>query len=385
MSRTRILGPRLLQPPTQPSTTVGTSSDLGRRIPYWHSNNIEVDGDGILISLTFIAQETDDRKSILITPISGWDDITRAARTLIAKTVEEAYAAEERREELRRKEKESLEAALREERRRDDELHVELRLGLEVPQTDIMFKSFEIAQIEARIDQQIDSYQKRPRRRFIGTRTQEYRFARYIKDWRLKTERIGTLNYPQAARDQKIYGSLQMTVSIKSDGTVDSIEINRSSGQKVLDEAARRIVHLAAPYSAFPPDISKDTDVLSITDTWTFTRSAQLSQEEAFKQIDAQQAAAQTKQRNEYIERIRARIKRFIVLPPNLQGNPEVEIDVIQLQGGEVLSARLKRSSGISAYDSAVERAILKAQPLPSPLKPELFERELNLKFRPQE
>jgi protein TonB len=144
---------------------------------------------------------------------------------------------------------------------------------------DIVRKSFELARLEAQIDMQMESYQKRPRRRFLGARTQEYRFARYIEDWRLKVERIGTLNYPQAARDQKIYGSLQMTVSIKSDGTIDSIDINRSSGQKVLDEAARRIVHLAAPYSAFPPDISKDTDVLSITRTRTFTRSDQLSSE----------------------------------------------------------------------------------------------------------
>ena len=91
-----------------------------------------------------------------------------------------------------------------------------------------------------------------------------------------KIERVGTLNYPEAAKNQKIYGSLQLTVSIKPDGTVDAIEINRSSGQKVLDDAARRIVQLAAPYAAFPVDIAKDTDILSITRTWTFTRADQL-------------------------------------------------------------------------------------------------------------
>jgi protein TonB len=141
---------------------------------------------------------------------------------------------------------------------------------------DIMNKSLEIARLEAMIDQQMDAYQKRPRRRFIGARAQEYRFASYIEDWRLKVERVGTLNYPQAARDQKIYGRLQLTVSIKADGTVDNIEINQSSGHKVLDEAARRIVQLAAPYAAFPGSISQDTDILSITRTWTFTRSDQL-------------------------------------------------------------------------------------------------------------
>ena len=141
---------------------------------------------------------------------------------------------------------------------------------------DIMSKSLEIARLEAQISKNWDAYQKRPRRRFLGARVQEFRFARYVEDWRLKVERVGTLNYPQAARDQKIYGNLQLTVSIKADGEVDKVEINRSSGQKVLDDAALRIVRLAAPYAAFPADISKDTDILSITRTWTFARSDQL-------------------------------------------------------------------------------------------------------------
>ena len=144
---------------------------------------------------------------------------------------------------------------------------------------DLMRKSLEIARLEAQIDKNIDDYNKRPRRRFIGARTQEFRFARYIEDWRLKVERVGTFNYPQAARDQKIYGNLQLTVSIKPDGTIEKVEINRSSGQKILDEAAIRIVNLAAPYAPFPDDISKDTDILSITRTWTFARSDQFSTE----------------------------------------------------------------------------------------------------------
>lgn len=144
---------------------------------------------------------------------------------------------------------------------------------------DIMSKSLEVARLEAQISKDWDAYQKRPRRRFLGARTQEFRFARYIEDWRQKIERVGTLNYPEAAKNQKIYGTLQLTVSIKPDGTVDNIEVNRSSGQKILDDAARRIVQLAAPYAAFPADIAKDTDILSITRTWTFTRADQLSTE----------------------------------------------------------------------------------------------------------
>jgi len=92
----------------------------------------------------------------------------------------------------------------------------------------------------------------------------------------VKVERVGELNYPQAARSQGIYGSLLVTVSIKADGTLDSVEINRSSGQRILDAAALRIVHLAAPYAKFPPEIAKDTDIISITRTWIFTRSDQV-------------------------------------------------------------------------------------------------------------
>lgn len=142
--------------------------------------------------------------------------------------------------------------------------------------TDLMQRSLEIARLEAQISKEWDSYQKRPRRRFIGARTQEFRFARYIEDWRLKIERIGELNYPQSARDQKVYGSLVVTVSIKADGVLEKVEINRSSGRKVLDEAALQIVKLAAPFAPFPADISRDTDILSITRTWMFTRSDQL-------------------------------------------------------------------------------------------------------------
>jgi len=144
---------------------------------------------------------------------------------------------------------------------------------------DIMNRSFEIARLEAEISKTMDDYSKRPRRRFLGPSTQEYRFTRYIEDWRVKVERVGTQNYPQAARDQKIYGSLRLTVSIRADGSVEKVEIDRSSGKKVLDEAAIRIVNQAAPYAAFPANISKEVDILSITKTWTFTTSDQLSTE----------------------------------------------------------------------------------------------------------
>ena len=141
---------------------------------------------------------------------------------------------------------------------------------------DIVSRGMEIARLEAQIAREWESYQQRPRRRFIGARAQEYRFAAYIETWRAKIERVGELNYPQAARDQKIYGTLVVTVSIRSDGSLEAAEINRPSGQRILDAAALRIVQQAAPFASFPPDIARDTDILHITRTWIFTRSDQL-------------------------------------------------------------------------------------------------------------
>jgi protein TonB len=124
--------------------------------------------------------------------------------------------------------------------------------------------------LEAQIARDMDAYAKRPKRRFVGARAAEYRFARYVEDWRLKVERVGNLNYPEAARVQKLYGSLLLTVGIRANGSVESIAVDRGSGQKVLDLAATRIVKMASPYAPFPPDIKRDTDILYITRTWTF-------------------------------------------------------------------------------------------------------------------
>ena len=133
-----------------------------------------------------------------------------------------------------------------------------------------------MARLEGEISKSIDEYNKRPRKKFIGARTEEYRFAQYIEAWRQKIERVGTLNYPEAARG-KLYGSLVLTVTIMPDGQVARIDINRSSGHKILDDSARRIVQMASPYAAFPPEIRRDTDVLEITRTWHFTQGDQLS------------------------------------------------------------------------------------------------------------
>jgi len=136
--------------------------------------------------------------------------------------------------------------------------------------SDMMQRTLDAMRLEAQIAKQMEAYEKRPKRRFVGARAEEYRFARYVEDWRLKVERIGNLNYPEAARVGKLYGSLLLTVGIRADGSLESVAVDRPSGQKILDVSATKIVEMAAPYAPFPPDIRRDTDILYITRTWTF-------------------------------------------------------------------------------------------------------------------
>ena len=96
-------------------------------------------------------------------------------------------------------------------------------------------------------------------------------------------------------------------------------------------------------------------------------------------------SAALTRAQADWIDRIRAKIKNNIILPPDIPGNPEARFEVVQLPTGEVIDVRLAKSSGVRAYDDAVQRAILKSSPLPRPAQPELFVRTLELRFRPQE
>jgi protein TonB len=144
---------------------------------------------------------------------------------------------------------------------------------------DVMQKTLEAVRLEAKIARDLDAYQKIPRRKHIGAQAREYRFARYVEDWRMKVEEVGNLNYPSAARQKKLYGSLILTVFIRSDGSVEKVEVNRKSKYRILDAAAVKIVEMAGPYAPFPDDIRRDTDILSITRTWTFAPGNEFSSE----------------------------------------------------------------------------------------------------------
>jgi protein TonB len=128
----------------------------------------------------------------------------------------------------------------------------------------------ERARLNAEINRNFQEFQAMPRHKYLNARTQEYKYAAYMDAWRAKVERVGNLNYPEQAKRQGIAGSLVLDVAIRPDGSLQGVQVLRPSGQKVLDDAAVRIVELAAPYPQLPPDMRADIDILHITRTWKF-------------------------------------------------------------------------------------------------------------------
>jgi len=101
--------------------------------------------------------------------------------------------------------------------------------------------------------------------------TQKYLAAQYVKDWEDKVERTGNLNYPAAAKKPGVSQSLTMDVGINADGSIYSMRIVRSSGNLALDEAAKRIVKMSAPFAELPTELQKEVNVLVITRVWKFS------------------------------------------------------------------------------------------------------------------
>ncbi len=134
----------------------------------------------------------------------------------------------------------------------------------------------EIDLLTAELDSLQQRQSKQPRRKYISSSTQEYKYAAYLTAWRKKVENIGNLNYPDEAKRKKIYGNILMTVVLKPDGKVSKINIRKSSGHKILDDAAVRIVRLASPFAPFPANIRQETDELVITRTWQFVSGNKL-------------------------------------------------------------------------------------------------------------
>lgn len=136
---------------------------------------------------------------------------------------------------------------------------------------DQLLVSAEIASLQAKLDKQRQEYAKRPRvRTLTSVSTKESFDAKYLHDWSTKVEQVGSRNYPKEALNRKISGNLRLSVVINPDGTINEIKVLQSSGQRILDDAARQIVRLSAPFAQFPAEIRKQADRLQIIRTWNF-------------------------------------------------------------------------------------------------------------------
>ena len=158
-----------------------------------------------------------------------------------------------------------------------EEIKTETKPKVVAPTFDSAQLSSDIASLEAELASEQQLYAKRPRiHRLSAASTMRDKGAWYKDEWRKKVERIGNLNYPDEARRKQIYGNLRLMVSINRDGSLYEVLVLESSGQPLLDQAAQRIVRLAAPFAPFTGDLS-DIDRLEIIRTWKFARGDRLS------------------------------------------------------------------------------------------------------------
>lgn len=230
------------------------------------------------------------------------------------------------------------------------------RLGSDHPDTRKTASAEQALRLQAKIEADIAAHQRSPRKKFVGARPEE-RFARYERDWRAKVERVGNENYPQEARG-RLYGSVGLTVSIRADGGVESVQIDRSSGHDMLDQAAVRIVGLASPFAPFPPEISRDTDLLVITRTWFFTRDHDPSAALCVDDDWTWRAAA--------IQAIRAQVRYpREAATRKVEGTASIEISVDRR--GKPVQAAIKESSGSAVLDAEALAAARRTTFPPAP------------------
>ncbi|MDK2779437.1 MAG: TonB family protein [Pseudomonadota bacterium] len=147
------------------------------------------------------------------------------------------------------------------------------------PQKTLLQRSLEMASLEAKLDTLRQTYAKQPRiQRLTAASTMKASDAYYVNNWRRKIEQMGALNYPREAESCFDNCSLRLLVAINPDGTIHELKILESSGRKVLDDAALRIVRMSAPFAPFTDEMRKDTDILEIIRTWQFKGNRYLSE-----------------------------------------------------------------------------------------------------------
>ncbi|MCW8195456.1 energy transducer TonB [Proteobacteria bacterium 005FR1] len=155
--------------------------------------------------------------------------------------------------------------------REKDPKEVEFQEHQEGTDRDVPPVSAEIASLRAKLSQQRQEYAKRPRIKHLSSvAAVGSAEAEYLNSWRQKVEQVGNQNFPQQALKEGIFGQLRLATVIKANGTIVQVELLESSGHSILDNAALQIIHRAAPFGPFPPEIRKDYDQLEIIRTWRF-------------------------------------------------------------------------------------------------------------------
>lgn len=140
-----------------------------------------------------------------------------------------------------------------------------------LPDTNALLqKSYELSGLIANLDSEQINQAKKSDRRQVSAAIHRSSDALYLDTWRRKIERVGNQNYPERAKVEKIYGNLTLKVAINQNGTINEVTIMKSSGKKMLDDAAIRIVRLAAPFSPLSEEMKKDTEILEIIRIWRF-------------------------------------------------------------------------------------------------------------------
>ena len=127
-----------------------------------------------------------------------------------------------------------------------------------------------VARLAEELSLTMQEFAKKPKEKFLNSRTKEYIAARYMRDWIDRIERLGNADYPDAAIRDKLSGTLILDVVINANGTLKEINLRRSSGHQILDDAAKRIVKMSSPFAPFPEKLLKQADVIHITRSWEF-------------------------------------------------------------------------------------------------------------------
>lgn len=146
---------------------------------------------------------------------------------------------------------------------------------LTIEQQESAAKNARTARLIEEISNIIEHQIERPKVKYMNSSTKEFLPARYMREWINRVERIGNLNYPDQARRDQLSGTLILDVAINARGELINVDLRKSSGHKILDDAAQRIVKLAAPYAPFPDKLKQEADVIHITRSWEFMNNSE--------------------------------------------------------------------------------------------------------------